>query len=218
MSGDPDLIADVSAHVERTIGPIHVVWHETASEHVHVDVHHVLPTSAHPFHVLITSGMSERPMIAPPQIGEHLRRAELLLLLPPDWPLDEEAVRGERYSWPMRWLRTLAAYPHQSRTWLGYGHTVPNGDPARPFAVGTKLAGMLLLQPLSLGEEVRRLERASGDVVNFFLLFPLYAEELDLKVAKGLDTLLERFAAARVTDIIDAHRPNVAAKRRWLSF
>lgn len=57
------------------------------------------------------------------------RYAELVISLPPFWPLDEQSWRDERHYWPVRLLKTLGRLPHEYDTWLGVGHTIPNGDP-----------------------------------------------------------------------------------------
>ena len=83
--GDPETIEAVSAHVERHLGRIGVVFHEIVSDLVHIDLLHVPPTRERPFHTLVTCGMSTRPMNVP-EDAEELRYAELMLSLPPDWP------------------------------------------------------------------------------------------------------------------------------------
>jgi hypothetical protein len=216
VPGDPILIEAVTAHIERYVGPIGIVWHEIVSEYVHLDVHHVPPTPDRPFNVIVTSGMSERPMHTPPELAEDWRRAELLMCLPSDWPLTEEAFRDERHYWPVRWLKTLARFPHQYATWLGYAHTVPNGDPPEPLGPGTEQSGLMVMPPLLLDEKVHALTTDSGQVIRFWSLLPLYSVEMDLKLRKGSETLLERLDRAGVTDLIDPDRPNVAAKSsRW---
>jgi len=111
--GDPEVIEAVTAHIERWIGPVDGVFHEIASDYVHIDVHHIPPSPERPFHVMVTSGMSERPMQTPPELPDDDRRAELLMCLPSEWPLNDEAFRKERFYWPIRWLKTLARFPQQ---------------------------------------------------------------------------------------------------------
>lgn len=213
--GDEALIQDVTAHVEAHVGPVDVVFHEIASTYVHVDVHHIAPTPERPWHVLVTSGMSARPMTTPPELPPDWRHAELLVSLPTEWKLSAEAFEDERNYWPVRALKQLARLPHEYGTWLGYGHTVPNGDPPEPYADNTKLSGMIVLPPLSLPESVHRLQRPSGDVVRFWSLVPLYAEEMDFKLKEGSDALLEKLDEAGVGDVVDPSRRNVVAKKLW---
>jgi len=215
VAGDPGLIEAITAHIERCIAPIDGVWHEIASEYVHVDVHYIAASPTRPYHVIATSGMSERPMQAPPEVPDDARRAELLMCLPSEWPFSAEAFRNDRCYWPIRWLKTLARFPHQWGTWLGGAHTVPNGDPAKPLGPGTKQAGLLLTIPSLLGEDVHTLTLTDGRVVRFWNVVPLYAEEMDLKLQQGTQTLLDRFKRQGITDLIDPKRINVAAKPKW---
>ena len=88
--GDDRLIAAVSEHVDRHIGPIRNVFHLSwIPSPVHVDVHHVPADGERRFHALVTSGMSERAMHRP--AGAHDDRyAELVMLLPESWPFSED--------------------------------------------------------------------------------------------------------------------------------
>jgi hypothetical protein len=212
--GDPRLIERVDAHIGKHIGPVDQVFHEMVSPYVHVDVHHVPPAADRPFHALVTSGMSELPMTTPPG-AEAFQYAELIVLLPPAWPLSQEAFEDEANYWPVRWLKQLARLPHEFGTWLGYGHSIPNGDPPVPFAPTTKLSGMLLATAVSLPEAASELRLDDERSVFFWTVIPLYAEEMELKLRKGADALLDKLANAGITDIIDPTRPNVAVRRFW---
>ncbi|MGM3262792.1 suppressor of fused domain protein, partial [Klebsiella pneumoniae] len=69
----------LGAHIERTIGPIEMVYHEVISDLVHVDVHWVKAGPNRPFHALVTTGMSALPMTTPANSGAA-ERAELIAL------------------------------------------------------------------------------------------------------------------------------------------
>jgi hypothetical protein len=205
--GDGDLIDAVSEHIERYIGKIDLVYHEAISEMIHLDVHVVRPTDEHPYQTLITSGMSERPMNVP--VGmEEWQYAELLICLPPDWPLDYEALKDDANYWPIFWLKTLARLPHNFNTWLAPSHTVPNGDPAEPFAGNTEFCCMLVDWPLLFDEGLVRLEISPAKTINFYSLVPLYREEMDHKLQHGLESLNEYLEATNVTELLDLHRQN----------
>ena len=55
----------IARHIERCLGPVESVFHELISDQVHLDVHWVKPTRGRPYHFLVTSGMSDRPMPVP---------------------------------------------------------------------------------------------------------------------------------------------------------
>jgi hypothetical protein len=215
--GDGDLIEAVTGHFERHVATIDVVFHEIVSPYVHVDVHHIPPGAGRNHHVLFTTGMAERPM-AVPEEAESYRFAELMVCLPADWPLTETAFKDEQAYWPVRWLKQLARFPHEYDTWLGWGHTVPNGDPAQPFAPNTGFCGMLLLPPVSLSSEAWRIPLQGEREVQLYSLTPLYAEEMDFKLRRGTEALMDRFEEAGVTDVVDVRRPNLVARRRFWPF
>jgi hypothetical protein len=215
--GDPELIEGITSHVERHLGPIEQVFHELASPIVHVDIHWVTPSRDRPWHTLVTSGMAERRMSVPDG-RDDLAYAELMVTLPADWRIGQEAFRDEVNYWPIRWLKILARFPHEYATWLGYAHTIPNGDPPEPFAPSTKLSGMMLMPPLQVPEDFAELTLSPNRNVRFWSLLPLHAEEMELKLQEGSDALLERLDHAGVTDVVDPKRENVAVRKRWWPF
>jgi Suppressor of fused protein (SUFU) len=213
--GDSDLIDAVSAHIEQHIGPINQVWHEIASEYVHIDVHHVAATPDRPWHVLVTTGMSAKPMTVPTGVPDDFRHAELMISLPMDWDVSEAAFAAEDNYWPVRWLKSLARLPHQYNTWLSDAHTIPNGDPAEPLSTGTRLSGFIVLPSFELDPEQLQLTLQDGRVIRFWSLLPLHADEMTFKLRKGADALIERLDERGVTSVVDSQRPSVAKASWW---
>ncbi|UOQ66541.1 suppressor of fused domain protein [Hymenobacter volaticus] len=221
-SGDDEAIQAISDHIERHIGLVSGVFHELISDKVHIDVHFVEPSADFPFKVLVTSGMSDLPMTVP-EGAEDMRYAELCILLPSTWEFpqlgpdtDDEDDEIENTYWPIRWLKFLARFPHEYNTWLGHGHTIPNGEEAAPYASNTKLGCMLLLPSLSLPDEFRELKINDEKTINFYCLYAIYKEEMDLKMRKGYEVLLDKFEKYGITDVVDLNRPNAAAKKGFL--
>lgn len=202
----------ISAHIERHVGPVEMVFHEILSDTVHIDVHQVAPTPERPFHTLVTSGMSDLPMAVPEGSGVP-RHLELMVTLPADWQLSQEAFQDERWYWPVRLLKFLARFPHKYDTWLGWGHTIPNGDPATPYADNTGLCGAIVLPSVNVPGEFHELGIDAGKTIHFMSLVPLYEDEMNFKLRKGSDELLERFDRNRISDIIAIDRKNVCKKR-----
>jgi hypothetical protein len=217
-SGDDATITAVSEHIGRHLGPVSGVYHELLSDKVHLDVHVVPPSADFPFYALVTSGMSDRPMTVPPDAptDEAPPYAELCILLPSTWniPADSAEVAAafedENVYWPIRWLKMLARLPHEYGTWLGFGHTIPNGEDAEPFSDDTELGCMLLLTALSLPEEFQTLAISPTKTVQFYTLYPIYREEMALKMEQGVDALIDRFEEYDIGDVLDLTRPNVA--------
>jgi hypothetical protein len=216
-SGDEATIAAVEEHLaEYAPGSEMSVFHELISDKVHLDVHLAPATKKRPFHVLMTSGMSGRKMKVPK--GEDSPKyAELCVFLPADWKLTEKAFKNEDNYWPVRWLKQVARLPFDFDTFLAHGHTIPNGDPPEPFADNTEFCCVLLKKPDLLPKGFRRF--AVGEkTVQVYCMVPLYPDEVTLKLKKGTDALLERFAEEDVSDEIDIGRPSVAKKKGWWPF
>ena len=208
--GDPEHIQAISNHIEKYLGPVHTVLHEIVSDLVHIDVHVVEPTDERPWLTLVTSGMSAAPMRVPSETGEEMHWAELMISLPPDWALSPQAFEDEANYWPIRSLKMLARLPHAHDTWLGLGHTVPNGDPPEPLAEGTDFIGFMVYPSVTAPEDFWLLELTPNKAVAFYAIYPLYLEEMALKLEWGLDPLLERLGEGQVTDLVDTSRVNVA--------
>ena len=207
ITGDADHIEAISDHITKHVGPIKSVFHEIVSDKVHVDVHWIESSEEQPFNVLVTSGMSDRPMCAPEGLKDY-RFAELCILLPPDWPFDMESFKNEDNYWPIRWLKKLARFPHEYDTFLCTAHTIGGGE-TEPFSPNCPFSGFLIFVPVSLNEEFQCLHLENGDTIRFYCLIPLYNEEIELKTNQGLDDLLELFEQHEVTDIVDVKRPCV---------
>jgi hypothetical protein len=211
--GNTDLIEAVSDHIEHHIGPIAIVFDEVGSDDLHIDIHHVAPAPDRPFHALVTSGMSEFPMAVPSGMTQW-QHAELSILLDPEWDVRHEAFTEESVYWPVRLLKTLARYPFQQNTWLGYGHTVPGMNAPEGFAPDTRLSSALLLPPITLSQEFHRLPLPSGQDIRFWSVVPLYHDELALKKTGGVDALLNAFDRAGIVDIVSSTRPGAKPKKR----
>ena len=204
----------ISDHIEKHIGPIGNVWHEIISDLVHIDVHQVAPTEDRPYWTLITSGMSDRPMQAPAG-REEWRYAELMLCLPKEWKLEQTDFKDPANYWPIRWLKVLARFPHEYKAWLCWGHTMPNGDPAQPLHSSVPFDGVMLLRPQTVSKEFWRLKIREDKVIHFFSVIPLYPGEMSLKLKEGAEQLEKRFEKRKVSEIVDARRPDVSKKEWW---
>ena len=144
----------VEQHIQNTFGEFENVFHELVSPDIHVDVCIVPPSEERNYYTLVTMGMGAHRMNVPQELADtRLERAELAIALPPDWKLDEESLKDERWYWPIGLLKVLARLPIAEDTWLGFGHTM---DKQSPFAENTTLCGALLVGPQDIVWDRRR--------------------------------------------------------------
>jgi len=217
-SGDANVPESVSLgaverHIETHLGKPSWVLHEIGSRYVHIDVHVIPPQPGRDFYTLVTSGMSDKPMKAPKQ-AEGLEYSELMLCLPRDWSMKEyDVMSQETWSrdWPVVWLRQLARFPHEYKTWLFWGHSVPNGDPAQPFTPETELCGWVLLEPQLVSNQFKVMTSDDGRKTLFHAAVPVYKEEMDLKLREGAEKLQELFVAKGITELVEPGRPSAVA-------
>lgn len=183
----------IERHIQNTFGAFENVFHELVSPDIHVDICVVPPTEERDYYTLVTMGMGAHRMNVPKELAEYkLERAELAIALPPDWKLDAESLKEERWYWPIGLLKVLARLPISGDTWLGFGHTM---DKQSPFAENTALCGAILVGPQDVvweGGEVCVLP--GGEEVNFYQVIPLYRNELQYKLEHDADALLEKMA------------------------
>ena len=206
---------EITAHFETLFpGRESFVYHEILSDLVHIDVNLMRPTEQQPFYVVYTTGMSDRPMTLPDEISnrEDLQYAEVFLFLPGDWDLGKEFQLGTdippEHFWPIHMLKFLARFPHAYETWLGPGHTIPNGPDYAPLGPGVDFGGVVLDQ---LGKGLEQVETKDGRCVNLLFVIPAYREEIEYKLKYGMDGLQDRFAQGDLPMVLDAARPNLCA-------
>ncbi len=218
--GDGEVIEAVSEHIEKHLGPVESVYHEIISDLVHIDVHIVAPRGDRPFYTLVTSGLSEAPMTVP-EGAEDFRFAEMMICLPPNWPLGlgvKDVAKGpladENNYWPIRLLKATARMPHEYDTWLSYGHTLQGAESLEPYAPGTGLCSLILLPSMNVPQEFWSMT-CDGRTTHFWSLYPLYAEELAFKMQNGADALWDKLEQAGITDILNPKRPNVCKRKKW---
>ncbi len=195
-------------HITRHLGEPTSVWHEIVSDKIHLDVIAVPPSKKYPWHTLVTSGMSDVPMSGP-GLDPDDRHAEMLICLPATWQVVNCA---DRDFWPIQWLKQVARLPHDYGTWIGPGHTVPNGDPPEPFADTTKMCCWLIMRPPWFPETFQELAVSPTRTIKFLAMVPLYESEVDLKMNRGLEPLADLLGNLSLTDLMRFDRPNVCAQ------
>ena len=181
----------IKAHVERHVGDVTQVYEMTGDDGGTLSLLHVQMRRPAQHQVIVTSGVSNVPMPVPDDM-EDFERAELLVALPRDWPVSDNIWRDGDRGWPLRWLEYVGRLPRCFDTWIGWGHSIPNGDPATPIA-NTAFTGVCLAPPYWLDPAFFQLRADSGDTICFYDLVPVYAEEMQLKLDRGFGELEKCF-------------------------
>ena len=204
-----DEMSAIEQHIKNAFGEFENVFHELVSPDIHVDICVVPPSDERDYYTLVTMGMGAHRMNVPEELAEYkLERAELAIALPPDWKLDEESLKDERWYWPIGLLKVLARLPISNDTWLGFGHTM---DKQSPFAEDTELCAALLVGPQDVvwnGGEVCTLP--SGEEVNFYQVIPLYRNEMEYKMEHDADALLKKMAG--ISFVVNPTRQNAITR------
>ena len=200
-------------------GRTDLVWQDRDGMQIHL----LSPTQEEPYYVAYTVGMSANLMemdnMAHNKQYGYLRTGELMMYLPADWPMagllaKQDAEPDPEACWPLRMLYRLACMPYKNKTWLGSGHSIPNGDPPRPLAPNTEFCGAVLFLPAEKNgpKEVHPVPISVAKKVLLYVVCPVYQDEMDMKLQSGA-TFLE----AELRDlpnytgfIVTANRPSTA--------
>ncbi len=175
----------VETYIQNAFGPIERVYVDAAPQLARVDVVVCAPGKGRSVYTLCTIGMGARRMAVGQEKGEHNQAfAELQLLLPASWHIDEAA-------WPFQLLKETArrAYLPGGAVELGsaYHGAVPQES---------GFCAVLAAPPAVQGKLPPRVLLPGGKMVNFFLLMPLLPEEWRyMRARKSTFALFRRMAA-----------------------
>ncbi len=201
-AGDVAAAAAILDHVREHIGVVDSVFHEIDADGVAIDIHHVPPTKKRKVHTLVTSGMSDRSM---PE-GAGVRYGELVICLPADWPLDEDALSDDSAAWPLEMLRALGRLPHLHE--VAYDFGLCTDDRALPFAQAatTGFSAVLLAPPVTVPDAFWCLDAGNGKIIDFFGIVMLYPQELAFARFEGVVALARKLDALKVTELVQPKR------------
>jgi hypothetical protein len=195
-------VAEYAALRERVYGELFGEVQEVYTEpgafvpHIEVRKYHRMWT-AKKTTVLVTSGMSDARMKLSRVAKGISSRAELIFYCSD--PCDNYVET----------LRQLARFPHDNRSWLYFGHTIPNGDPPAPFW-GSKILNTALFSPTVVKRDQALPEKLilGGDPVNFLWVVPVSSAECELKLQNGFPAVLELFNTHQHPFVFDPARPS----------
>ena len=194
--GDRALMDEVPAQLTRHFGIEVDVFHELVSPSAHIDLYPFPPTATRSFLAVATTGMAEKPMQLPAGQAADAH-VELLVLLPPEWRMDpQDWTRDESNYWPLRWLKRVARFHYESGHWLGEGHLLDHGDPARIIGDSGRFVSVLLAAPTLLSPEEQRVALRDGRNVRLLQLYFLDQQARDEVEALGWRDYLAQRASA----------------------
>lgn len=200
--GDPEAAAAILAHVRKHIGAVDSVFQELDGDAVSIDIHHIPPVEGRNVHTFVTTGMSDRPM--PARSG--VRYAELVLSVPADWDMSEQALDSGESAWPLELLRALGRLPHEHGVAFDFG--LCTDDRALPFGAPGNMgfSSVLLAPPVTVPDEFWCLDAGNGKVIDFFGVVLLYPEELSFARFDGVVALARKLDSMSVTELAQPGR------------
>ncbi|MDH3228921.1 MAG: suppressor of fused domain protein [Alphaproteobacteria bacterium] len=204
--GDAAAAAAILAHIRTHIGPVDSVFHEFDADGVGIDIHHVPPTKKRKAHTLITTGMSDEPM---PK-GPGVRYGELVMRLPSDWPMSDDALDADSAAWPIALLRALGRLPHEHGVGYDFGLCIDSVGLPFDLAAATGFAGVLLAPPVTVADAFWCLDAGDGKVIDFFGVVMLYPDEVALAKSEGVVGLAHKLDALKVNELMQPGRKRAA--------
>jgi hypothetical protein len=190
----------ISAHADGIMGHDAKHLHERYSpDGVHIDLLHYPPANGRDFHYIITSGMSDLPMLGVAKDS----RVELTIALAPEWDISPSGFTNPSTWEPVRLLKTLARYPHTNRVSFAKGDSVPLGEQALLSPMNA-----VLLMPPVLVPELATPIITQGLEISFLAVYLLHQEELELKLRR-FEALLDCFVEHEVAELYDLSRASV---------
>ncbi len=172
-----------------------------------MDIMVIPPTEEDPFYQLVTMGAGAYRMNVPEEFRDkELEHAEYVMWLPEDWPVD---TADDSNFWPYIVLMNASRLALRHDSWLGFGHTIQPTLDGSPFAESTGFNSSLLIDAPSKYGEPLKLRMSSGKLINFYLLVPLYPDELKFKKKFGAYNLLNYLEDTPDFPIVNTARESV---------
>lgn len=212
---DEDEKSIIINHIEKYFGEIDNFFIENITEDYFIEIYHIAPTKNRFYHKLITYGISSTKVDKDKQL-QSAKFVELIVFLPASWYVGENHGKDIQFGWPYKLLKEIsqklileAAYP-----WYGINN---NGQRTYPVANNTKQCGFIPLQPTLVNPEFNKFKIGQDKFVNFFNIVPLYEEEINFRINRGMKAFEKKFYGNGITELIDVNRKNVC-RNQLLSF
>jgi hypothetical protein len=180
-----------------------VVGHQTDEEVPHIDVYRLPKVQANvPMGnalVYITGGMSDLPMPNTEDLEDALRYIEVTAYA--NHPIMTDSGKADFVAWLLHWL---AHYPFRQTTYFLPRQTFDWGGPIIP---GSHMEGFYFANTPFVDRGA--LAQASVTAKAFVHVIPITRAEIDLKLAKGSESLVGLFGKKRIEPFFDLNRQSM---------
>jgi hypothetical protein len=88
---------------------------------------------------------------------------------------------------------------------------VANGEPPAPYHSTTNLSAAMLAPAVNLSSDLLTFRCRPDKEVWFFAVLPLYLDEMNFKLRKGVDALMSAFERYGITELLDPRRRSVVS-------
>jgi hypothetical protein len=163
-----------------------------------------------PVTVLMTHGLSNFTM---PVHEKHQDKAhiELYFCLPSYWNFED--LNDPNANWIYIWIRRLAKFVIEKKTWFGHGHTMPCGAEMRQLSATMNQNHFFLSDPMLLEKELEPMI-VGEKKIHFLSIIPIFPDEMDYKQGKGTFKFQQKLVQHGVTEKLDDYRGTVL-RSKW---
>lgn len=190
----------VRQYITKLFGNINAVLYPSQQNDIKLGLCLIEPEPKRNFYTLVTLGMGANKMNSPASDSKlQAERIELAISLPPTWDIFSS---DDRWVWPLSLMHNIARMPLNGDVWFGWGHTIKN---SKPFADNTSFDAIMLISPEKNDSALCTLP--NGDIVNFYQMVPLYADEIEFRSKYGPGELIKRMGK-NSNFVVDINRPH----------
>ena len=209
FSYSPRELAAIEHHIERNFGVTSFVDEGDLTGKLKLSIHVIEPTDNKPYYLLVSSGFGAYRMNCPGLLeGFVSDRAEFVMVLPPNWKMNDKHRAEERWSWPFFLMHALVAITLEQHEFMMMDKVVSFEC---NLASHIKFCGCMLLpaefNPFLTSFEAGECQLFRGKKVSFYLLAPLYRDEIDFVLNYGPAQLLREIFKHGL--VVDVHRPHL---------
>lgn len=199
-----DFIDAIDIHLSQLIGEDEVIeLYDNDLETEPVDLLWIKPNAYRPYVILMTCGISAKPMRIPADTKG--RFAELVMLLPPDANIADHESKDEAKRWPFDHLRQIGHIVLSSNSYISFGK-VFNYDEDDNFCFpGTNFNSSVILNSKTLPEAFVKI-KFNAEIIHLFTVTPLYLQEFLYLEQHNVNMLLDRFNESQISEVLDTNR------------